>query len=110
MMKRSIIFQSILILCLFWGLKAGATTVSKAPYIRTAEFVYPGVLLADTIPAGVKPAEAATAKPATDKPVTTVIKAVPRARKVAVPKPVTIKVTPVKVIKPKIIKPVLKVL
>ena len=110
MMKRSIIFQSILTLCLFCGLKAGATTVSKPAHMRTVEFVYRAGLLADTIPAAVKPAEATTAKPATDKPVATVIKAVPRARKVTVPKPVTIKVKPVKVIKPKIIKPVLKVL
>jgi hypothetical protein len=35
---------------------------------------------------------------------------VPRARKVSIPRQVTVDVKPVKVIKPKIIKPVLKVL
>lgn len=67
-------------------------------------------IITDTLPSPVKPAEAASAKPVTEKPVATVIKEVPKARKVAVPKPVTVKVKPVKIIKPTIIKPVLKVL
>ena len=62
----------------------------------------------DTIPGTAKPAESTTTKPVEEKPVVTVIKQVPKARKVSVPRQVTVKVRPVKAIKPKIIKPVIK--
>jgi len=39
-----------------------------------------------------------------------IIKAVPKARKQAIPLPVKLQVKPVKIIKPKIIKPVIKIL
>lgn len=47
---------------------------------------------------------------ANNKPVEEIIKVVPKARKQAIPIPVTLKVKPVINIKPKIIKPIIKVL
>jgi hypothetical protein len=46
---------------------------------------------------------------ANDKPVEKIIKAVPKARKQAVPIPVVVPVNPIKIVKPKIVKPVIKV-
>ncbi len=63
----------------------------------------------DTIPTPIKSAEAGSAKPVTEKPVAGIIKVVPKARRVTVPRQV-IKVVPVKLVKPKIIKPVIKLL
>ena len=46
---------------------------------------------------------------ADNKPVEKIIKAVPKARKQAVPVPVVIPVNPIKIVKPIIVKPVIKV-
>ncbi len=62
-------------------------------------------LMTDTVPQPVKTADKGEAKP-----VETVIKAVPKVRKQAIPVPVIPTVKPVKIIKPKIVKPVLKIL
>ncbi|MEO6722646.1 MAG: hypothetical protein ABIN67_19910 [Ferruginibacter sp.] len=70
------------------------------PCIRTA------MMQTDSIP----PPKVQPVEPV-EKPVTEVIKEVPKARKQAIPVPVTLKVKPViKVIKPQIVKPVIKIL
>ena len=110
-MNRTIIlnaFTGIFLLCSI-SVCAKANEVKPACILNRENNLFMHVLT-DTIPTAVKPVEATAAKPVTEKPVATVIKEVPKARKVAVPKPVTVKVNPVKIIKPKIIKPVLKVL
>ena len=63
----------------------------------------------DTIPSLVKPAQVEPAKPVIENPVAGIIKVVPKARRVTVPRQV-VKVVPVKLVKPKIIKPVIKLL
>ncbi len=110
-MKRFITYSILAAIGLLCSIGANATTSDAKPaYIPAREFTSSVSFMLDTIPVPVKAAEATSTKQATGKPVATVIKAVPKARKVAVPKPVIIDVKPVKVIKPKIIKPVLKVL
>ncbi len=116
-MKRIIILTNLTAIGLFCILPffAKANHIKNICALRN-ERVVSLAMPVDTIPAAAKQAEAATANPAkagkpiTEKPVATVIKEVPRARKVAVPRQVTIKVKPVKVVKPKLIKPVVKVL
>lgn len=58
----------------------------------------------DTLPPKVKDQDNTTAKPVEE-----IIKAVPKARKQAVPIPVVVPVKPIKIVKPKIVKPVIKV-
>lgn len=58
----------------------------------------------DTLPASVKSSDNAVAA----KPAEEIIKAVPKARKQAVPIPVVVPVQPIKIVKPKIVKPVIK--
>jgi hypothetical protein len=110
-MKRLIflnVFVGIFLLChLSFMAKASGEKPACLHHPESRAFLN---MLPDTIPAPVKPVEATATKPAPEKPVAAVIKAVPKARKVEVPKPVTVKLAPVKIIKPKIIKPVLKVL
>lgn len=114
-MKRKIILQSFtgifLLCCLPFFMKGARKRPAGFSRDELAFIVMP---LTDTIPAAAKPTEGTKPGPAiapnTGKPVATVIKEVPKARKVAVPRPVAIKVKPVKVVKPKIIRPVLKVL
>jgi hypothetical protein len=114
-MKRIIIIQIVAVVFLFCCLpfftKAGHG--KRICYHRDAQ-EFGVVVLADTIPAAARPTEAGKPAPAVapiaGKPVAGVIKEVPKARKVTVPRQVTVKVQPVKVIKPKITRPVLKVL
>ncbi len=120
-MKKIFILNFITVIGLYCGLplsaKAGYGKCSSTS--RDKQGLSTGrplmSLPMDTIPVA-KPVETpagspvTAAKPVTEKPVATVIKAVPKARKVAVPRQVAVKVKPVKVVKPKIIKPVLKVL
>ena len=61
--------------------------------------------LSDTLPPKVKSLDIDN-----NQPVEEIIKAVPKARKQAVPIPVTLQVKPVIIVKPKIIKPIIKVL
>ncbi len=121
-MKKLIILNIVTAIGLFCVLpsaaKAGNGKCSIA--IRDENGLIIGIpviaLPMDTLPAATKPVETTAgnpvtaAKPIVEKPVATVIKAVPKARKVSVPRQVTVKVKPVKVVKPKIVKPVLKVL
>ena len=58
----------------------------------------------DTLPPKMKSDDKAD-----NKPVEKIIKAVPKARKQAVPVPVVIPVNPIKIVKPIIVKPVIKV-
>ena len=58
----------------------------------------------DTLPPKIKSEDNAEPKPAVE-----IIKAVPKARKQAVPIPVAIPVKPIQIVKPKIVKPVIKV-
>ena len=78
-------------------------SAQRIDFYGTAPSVY-------TLPSPVKPVEAPTATRTIATQGTAVVKKVPKARKVTVPRPVTVKVNPVKVVKPRIIKPVLKVL
>ena len=59
----------------------------------------------DTLPPSVKSTDNAVAA----KPAEEIIKAVPKARRQAVPIPVVIPVKPIQIVKPKIVKPVIKV-
>ena len=110
-MKRIVIlnvFTVIFLLCSqVAAAKINTGKTACSPGREHASFIQ---VMPDTIPVVPKPAEATTANNEPVKPVVTVIKEVPKARKVSVPKPVTIKVKPVKIIKPKIIKPLVKVL
>lgn len=108
-MKRIIIlnvFTAIFVLCSI--AVSAKTSEGKSTCRLNRDDIH--IKVSDTIPVTMKPAEVTGTKPVTEKPVISVIKTVPKARRVTVPKPVTVKVKPVKIIKPKIIKPVLKVL
>jgi hypothetical protein len=116
-MKRIIIFTNLTTIGLFCSLPFFAKAGDIQSTCTTGdERIISLAMPLDTLPAAAKPAEATTGNPAkegkpmTEKPVAIVIKEVPKARKVAVPRQVNIKVKPVKVVKPKLIKPVLKVL
>jgi hypothetical protein len=104
-----IVFTGIFLLC-HLSFFAKASEGIPTCILNRERVAFIRKMLPDTIPAPVKTVEAPATKPVAEKPVASVIKAVPKARRVAVPKPVTVKLTPVKIIKPKIIKPVLKVL
>lgn len=110
-MKRCIIFIVVILPFLFCCATASAKTGEERPgHIFTMETGLLIPMQSDTLPPPVKPPEAVTVKPGEEKVVVTVIKEVPKARKVSVPRQVTSKVKPVKAIKPKIIKPVVRIL
>ncbi len=110
-MKKRIITQLVSGLLLLCSVQAVAGVKKTGPALAHCHEEMSVVqTLTDTIPAPAQQPVASPAKPVAEKPVTAVIKAVPKARRVAAPKPVQVKVKPVKIIKPKIVKPVLKVL
>lgn len=110
-MKKIISIPFFTGIFLFCSMLAQAKIKGEEPaYSLTREYISVIQILSDTIPAPVKPAEATSTKPAIAQPVATIIKTVPKARKVSVPQPVVVKVKPVKIIRPKITSPILRVL
>lgn len=109
-MKRIISIPAFTGIFLFCSLLAQAKVKEGKPACNLTREYSVIQILSDTIPAPVKPAEATSTKPAIAQPVATIIKTVPKARKVSVPQPVVIKVKPVKIIRPKITRPILRVL
>lgn len=105
---RSIVFTASLLFCCTAVFAKTGKGKSGCIFTMGSELLIP--MGSDTIPAPAKSPEAATVKPDAEKAVVTVIKEVPKARKVPVPRQVTSKVKPVKVIKPKIVKPVIRIL
>lgn len=109
--------KNIIILFVFTGinllftLTANATTSKEKTGCKlNRKQVFLIQVFLDTIPVPAKPAPVITAEQLIEKPLASVIKVVPKVRKVSVPQPVLLKVIPIKIIKPKIIKPVLKLL
>jgi len=96
--------KSIIAGLLFISLPGWLLADTGAP---VCHFKFTNFLALDTIP---PPSHEKNTVVKKDQPTDEVktIKVVPKARKQAVPVPVTIEIKPVKIIKPKIIKPVIK--
>lgn len=108
-MTRRIILHIVTGFIVLCPLVANAKTINgKTPGKLSLKQVLMAQLITDTIPAPSITTEITSPTPETIKPVVMVIKEVPKARRVSIPKPVSVKIIPVKIIKPKIIKPVLK--
>lgn len=104
----SIVFAASLLFCCVTV--SAKTAKGKSTCTFTMENDLLISMASDTIPSPEKSPEAGIVKPDAEKTVVTVIKEVPKARKVSVPRQVIPRVKPVKVIKPKIIKPVVRIL
>ena len=110
-MKKIIILHAFTGIFLLFSIAANATTSEGKPayQLNRQQFSLIQVFL-DTIPVPVKPVQFIGEDQVTEKPVASIIKVVPKVRKLSVPKPVSVKVIPIKIIKPRIIKPILKLL